>query len=360
MFKSTEGSTRQLIELCSGYFFFYVLTGISAKLFTASGGAISFKMDQIDYMVYNTIGGSATALLIVLINRWYKLHSNKLIKIGPFKVWQEVLYIIPSGLMTAIIIPATTLMYTFPMSVMVAMVIMRASVIVISRIVDTIQIAQGILKKKVYAEENYAVIFALIAAGMNLFGIKGGDFAFIENTAAVTILISYLIAYSIRIYIMNYYKNTRAKGVPLDNKGFFGVEQIAACFFIIVISLLVYNGYKLGWDAPQVLRFHIALTAWEPNWGWAILSGTVFGIVSFFSVFLFMFKGRTATFAGLVNRLTSLTAGTVATLLSALLLGTRYPDLKEWFSLAFILVAVRFLTVAEKKRTAELAEKKEI
>ena len=74
----------------------------------------------------------------------------------------------------------------------------------------------------------------------------------------------------------------------------------------------------------------------------------------FFSVFLFMFKGRTATFAGLVNRLTSLTAGTIATLLSAIFLGAKFPKLQDWISLGFILVAVWFLTIAERKRTAEL------
>jgi hypothetical protein len=95
-------------------------------------------------------------------------------------------------------------------------------------------------------------------------------------------------------------------------------------------------------------------------WGWAVLSGTAFGVVAFFSVFLFMFKGRTATFAGLVNRLTSLTAGTVATLISAVLLGAKFPKFQDWLSLFFILVAVGFLTIAERRRTAELAAEKEL
>ncbi|MBI5216032.1 MAG: hypothetical protein HY960_09780 [Ignavibacteriae bacterium] len=361
MWKSSEGSTKQLVELCAGYFFFYVLTGISAKFFTATGDVFSLKMGQIGYMVYNTIGGTATALLIVFVMGWYKMKSNKLVRLGPLTIPQETYYIIPSGFMTAIIIPATTLMYTFPMSVMVAMVIMRASVIVISRLVDAVQISQRILKKKVYAQENYAVLFALLAAGVNLFWIQPGDFDFLDNTAAVVILVSYIIAYAIRIYIMNYFKNTRAKGVPLDNQGFFGVEQIAACFFILAISIMVFFGATtFGWNVPQVTQFHDSLVQFAPDWGWAVLSGTAFGIVAFFSVFLFMFKGRTATFAGLVNRLTSLAAGTVATLLSALLLGTRFPSMHDWLSLGFILVAVGFLTVAERKRTAELAAMKEI
>lgn len=54
----------------------------------------------------------------------------------------------------------------------------------------------------------------------------------------MTILISYIIAYFIRIYIMNYFKNTRAKGVKQDNKGYFGVEQIAASITMILGGIL--------------------------------------------------------------------------------------------------------------------------
>ncbi|MFA6584788.1 MAG: hypothetical protein WCS77_10870, partial [Elusimicrobiaceae bacterium] len=95
-------------------------------------------------------------------------------------------------------------------------------------------------------------------------------------------------------------------------------------------------------------------------WGWAILAGTVFGIAAFFSVFLFMFKGRTATFAGLVNRLTSLVAGTAATLITWYFMNGKPPKKEDWLSLMFILVAVHFMSIAEKKRSAELAAAKEI
>jgi uncharacterized membrane protein YccC len=66
-----------------------------------------------------------------------------------------------------------------------------------------------------------------------------------------------------------------------------------------------------------------------------------------------MFQGRTATFAGLVNRLTSLLAGTTATLVMAAFFGFSWPTTQQWVSLGFILVAVYFLTRAEKKRVAE-------
>ena len=350
MFKTTEGSTGRLVQLCVFYFFFYVITGVTVKYFTP-------KVGDIEYLVYSTIGGNALCLLVVFAMGWYKLQSNHYVEWGKIRFPKEFLYIIPSGVCTAVVIPTTTLMYSLPISVMVAMVIMRGSVIVLSRIIDAIQIKQGILKKKVYWEEEFGVLFALIAVSVQLF-FKDGGFDFINNTAAVIILSSYLVAYFIRIYIMNYYKNTRPKDSIYDCKGFFGVEQIAATVTMVGVGLLLY--YSPQWDVAQLNAYKTAFTNPNSLWPWEIIGGTAFGMVAFFSVFIFMFKGRTATFAGLVNRLTSLVAGTTATLVVHFMLGGKMPNQEDWISLLFILIAVGFLTAAEKKRTLELKQAKEI
>jgi hypothetical protein len=361
MWKTAEGSTGRLIQLCIGYFVFYVITGLSVKYFLGSS-ALGFPgMSDMHYLVYSTIGGSVLALTIVLGLRWYRMQSEHYTTFLGMRMPVEYLYIIPSGVCTAVVIPTTTLMYTLPISVMVAMVIMRGSVIIISRIIDAIQIKQGILHKKVYKEENLAVLFAMGAVSVNVLWAKDGGFDFIYNAAAIIILISYIIAYFIRIYIMNYYKNTRGKVVKQDNKGFFAIEQIAAFGTMLTVGILiVYSPELFGWSAPQILDFKTAFTLPSTLWAWAILAGTAFGIVAFFSVFIFMFKGRTATFAGLVNRLTSLIAGTTATLIFFLFFGGKFPAIEDWLSLVFILIAVGFITRAEKKRTRELKATHEI
>jgi hypothetical protein len=361
MWKTTEGSTGRLIQLALGYFTFYVITGITVKYFTGSASEGFPGMNEIEYLIYNTIGGNLIALSVAVGLRWYRIKSNKIIQWGRVRFPQEILYIIPSGICTAVVIPTTTLMYMLPISVMVAMVIMRASVIIISRAVDAIQIKQGILKKSVYAEENYAVIFALLAAATNIFWVGPGDFDFVHSTAAVAILASYIVAYSIRIYIMNYYKNTRAKGVKLDNNGFFAIEQIAATSVMVAAGYFLFN--SAAWfhsTNEQLIHFNASFTEPHPQWSWGVIAGFAYGMVAFFSVFIFMFKGRTATFAGLVNRLTSLVAGTAATLVSFFLFQGKFPKPQDWLSLVFILIAVGFLSRAEKKRTRELSEVKEI
>lgn len=361
MLTTTDGSTGRLIQLSVGYFFFYVITGVTVKYFTGSADAGYPGMNQVEYLVYSTIGGNLIALGVALSLRWYHLKSNGSITVANIRMPQEIVYIIPSGICTAVVIPTTTMMYLLPISVMVAMVIMRASVIIISRMVDAVQIRQGILKKSVYPEENIAVVFALLAAATNIFWVAPGDFDFVHSVAAVSILGSYIVAYSIRIYIMNYFKNTRAKGVQLDNKGFFAIEQIAASVVMVSVSLVLFASPEwFGATNEPLALFHRSLSDPHPEWGWGVAAGLAFGMVAFFSVFIFMFKGRTATFAGLVNRLTSLVAGTAATVVSFLLFQGRFPKLQDWASLGFILIAVYFLSRAEKKRTRELAAAQEI
>lgn len=361
MWKTTDGSTGRLIQLSIGYFFFYVITGISVKYFTGSS-ALGFPgMHEIEYLVYSTIGGNAIALSVAVALRWYHIKSNKIISWGTVRFPQEILYIIPSGICTAVVIPTTTLMYLLPISVMVAMVIMRASVIIISRLVDAVQIRQGLLKKNVYPEENYAVLFALSAAAVNILWVSPGDFDFVHSPAAVLILGSYIIAYSIRIYIMNFYKNTRAKGIQLDNHGFFAIEQIAASVVMLAAGVVLYHAAEWFHSSNDALLvFHRSISAPHTVWTWGVFAGVAFGMVAFFSVFIFMFKGRTATFAGLVNRLTSLVAGTAATIVSYFLFQGRFPKMQDWISMGFILIAVWFLSRAEKKRTRELLQAQEI
>jgi hypothetical protein len=361
MWKTSEGSTGRLIQLCLGYFIFYVITGVSVKFFTGSVDLGFPGMKETEYLVYSTIGGSLICLAVVFALRWYRLASNRMIEFAGMRFPQEVLYIFPSGICTAIVIPTTTLMYTLPISVMVAMVIMRSSVIIISRVVDAVQIRKGILTKRVYREENIAVVFALCAAAVNIGWVGEGDFEFVHSTAAMTILGSYIVAYAIRIYIMNYYKNTRAKGVKLDNNGFFAIEQIFASLVMLAVGIVLFQSLNLfGTSNTQIALFHESLANPRPLWMLAIVVGFAYGLVAFFSVFIFMFKGRTATFAGLVNRLTSLVAGTTATLVSAIVFGGKFPKIQDWVSLVFILVAVGFLSLAERKRTAELASTREV
>jgi len=360
IWQTREGSTGRLLQLCFWYFSFYVVTGVTVKYFLSPGEGHP-GMAGVEFLVYSTVGGMAIALTVALAARWYRMESIRPVRWGRVTFPSELFYILPSGVCTAVVIPTTTLMYTLPISVMVAMVIMRGSVIVISRAVDAIQIRQGLLHKRVYPEENIAVLFAMGAVAIHTVFAGGGSFDFVHSRPALIILGSYIAAYSLRIYIMNYYKNTRGKGKKLNNKAFFAVEQIAASVTLVTAAVLVYFSPSLfGWSSDVLDLYRGAIAEPLPQWPSAIVAGMAFGAVSFFSVFLFMFKGRTATFAGLVNRLTSLIAGTVATLIFHYAFGGRFPASQDWLSLVFILVAIGFLSLSERKRVQELTREQEI
>jgi hypothetical protein len=363
-------STQRLLQLCVGYFGAYVLTGLVVKIFT--GGIRQPRMTDMAFLANNTLGSMAACVIAVIALGWLGIRSARTVRWFGVEVPWEARFIIPSGICTAVIIPGTTLLYALPISVMVAMVIMRGSVIVISRLVDAVQIRQGILKRQVYREEDWAVVFALAAVatnvllvpivhllaqrGITLPGLSpkalSGAFDFVHSGLAMTVLGAYIVAYGVRLYIMNFYKNTRASGNKFDNRAFFAVEQIAASVTVLLAVIVLALGPRLmGWSELHVVEVsdairHPDFTAW--------LSGLPFGAVAFFSVFLFLFPGRTATFAGLVNRLTSLLAGTVSTLILAWAFGLKPPGIADWVSFGFICVAVLFLWRAEERRRVEL------
>lgn len=357
--KTHEGTSERLLQLAGGYFASYILTGYFVKHFLSRDPGFP-GMSGIQFLLYSTLISSLFCVSLVIIWKWYRLKSSNYTTFLGMRMPKEFLYIVPSGVLTAVIIPTTTLLYTFKgVSVMVAMIIMRASVIVASRIIDSIQIKQGILHKVVYWEENVAVLFAIAAISMKLIFSKTGDFDFIHNFAFMAIFLSYIVSYAIRIYIMNYYKNTRPKGAIYDYKGFFAIEQISASATIIITTIIVLTVATT--PGSVVSQFQDAFHNPHPKWMLAAFAGIPFGIGAFFSVFLFMFKGRTATFAGLSNRLTSLIAGTFATMLAARLIPSKsMPKGEDWLALLFVLIAVFFLGLSERKRTKELLREKEI
>ncbi|MBU6430572.1 MAG: hypothetical protein KGR26_16255, partial [Cyanobacteria bacterium REEB65] len=225
-----------MIQLCLGMFTFYVIFGVATKAFTGPTAVLSPGMGGMSYMLWSTVGGSAICLAVVFAGRWYRTRTDRLLALGSLKAPAELAYVIPAGIFTAVIIPTTTLLYILLKSVMVAMVIMRASVILSSRLVDEIQKRQGILHKRVYWEENVAVVFAIGAACTQLLLARSQDFDFVHNRPALIVLSAFVLAYAFRIYIMNFYKNTRSKNALQNNRWYFSVEQISASATLFIVA----------------------------------------------------------------------------------------------------------------------------
>jgi len=343
---------KTLIQLCSGYYFFYVITGVAVKWFTSSKAQGFAGMNDVEYLVYSTILSSLFCVGIVLVSGWLK-------RVEWARHRRELAVIFVSGVCTAFIIPATTLLFAMPISVMVAMVIMRAGVLIVSRCVDAILIYQGLLKKKVVWEENAAVVMALAALSLRPVlaltvhsGAVSKHFEFLSSSIAVGILSVYLLSYFIRLYIMNYFKNQAGRTSSIDNRAFFAAEQIFASATMLVAGCIAFWSADKAEPGSFLWKYVHSFTTPHPEWKSAAFSGTAYGMVAFFSVFIFMLRGRTATFAGLANRLTSLIAGTTATLLSWLFFAGELPARADWVSLAMIFGAVGLLYRSELKSKA--------
>lgn len=326
-----------LLLMVAWYFATYVLTGICPKIFT--GGLFGVAVvSQLQFAYFSACGGNMVASILPLSLKWGRLKK--------FRAAEYFTYLIPAGIATAIIIVTTTLMYSFStkdfkLSVMVAVVIMRGSVIAIGRIVDAIQSWQGILNKKVTKEENIAFVIALLAVATAVFQPgRPGEVPFYHHLPAIITLGLYVGAYFLRIYIQNWYKNM-SRG---PNEAYLAAEQgIAGVTILAIVMIVAFSSTGI----PQIQEVREGIR--NPNW-LAVLGGMPFGLAAVPSVLIMMYKGGTATFNVLVNRLTSLIAGTVATLLLVPVLG-KWPGPWDWVSFAMILMAVRYLVKAERARS---------
>ena len=317
----------------------YVLVGVFTKYFIIG----TPSLPGMTYLFYSLCGSVLPVLLVILILWWpgrFVSKSEKRILGGLFPV--EFAWIIPSGICTGFIVPTTTLMYTYGLSVMVAMVIMRSSLIIVGRIVDSILIWQGYSEKKIKWQENVAVAFGALAIVIIVFFAGKKDFQFLDSTPMMITMGVYIIPYSIRIYIMS-----RFKEEGIDNKAFFGIEQIFSAITIFVLITATIVAVKSGWSLKQAADFANGYD--NINW-LAIASGIPFGIVAFFSVFLFLYKLGSATFNVIINRGTSLIAGTCATLIFHFYFGGKMVKMHEWLALCSVFVAIGFLASAKKSK----------
>ena len=124
MWRTEEGSSGRLLQFCLAYFLFYIATGITLRYFqfveTGPG------LDGMEFVFHSTLGGSSIALGISLALKWYRFKSSYRATFMGRDVPKEAFYIIPSGVLTAVVIATTTLMYSFEgLSIMVAMIIMK-------------------------------------------------------------------------------------------------------------------------------------------------------------------------------------------------------------------------------------------
>jgi hypothetical protein len=333
-----------LFHLCLGYFLSYIATGVLIKIFTGKVEQGFLGLNSIEYLVYSTVFSSLFCVGVVLVRGWHR--RGKLST-------REKIALFLSGACTAYIIPTSTLIMSLPISIMIAMVLMRGSVIVASRMVDLILNLQRLQKKHVPWQEEVAVALSIGAIAVKVFlsGESDSRFPFL----GVVLLAIYFFAYLLRLYIMNRSKILGVAGnAKLDQRLYFGTEQLYASGTLFLVSGPLLIWLWLHYDSAGITGKQFVDAVFRPSAYWvsAGLSGLPYSFIAFLSVFLFLYPGKTATFTGVLNRLVSLVGGTASSLLLFLLFAGKFPPLVDWISLAFILSAIAFLAWGDRVERA--------
>lgn len=341
-----KGLLGKLWFLCAWYFAMYVMFGDGLKWLLDKRPGFP-GVGNMEVLFLTTVGGMSICLAVVMIRRWHRHLESA----DPKGLWGilpiELAWIIPAGICAAFVIPTTTLMYSFGYSVMVAMVMMRSSLVIIGRVVDAILIKQGHSDKKVLWPEEAAWMLAACALSVVIFMAGGKDFHFLESPAAVITMLCYIVPYGFRVYIMS-----RSK-LKIDHRAYIGYEQYVATIVVVLASAAVIIAVKLGWNLPQAVGYTAGydMMVTESKFAWAAIGvGVLYGLVMFPSVFLYLHKKGSATFNVTVNRLTSLIAGTVATLIYWIGFGGKPVETIDWIALGIIVTAILFLGLASKMR----------
>ncbi|MBI2638876.1 hypothetical protein HYW83_04785 [Candidatus Peregrinibacteria bacterium] len=336
--------TQNLWLLGTWLFLAYVGTGVMPKVFTYGLGGVD-KVSQNQYAIFSTAGGIIVGLLIVFGLGWLR-HFKRTIP------WEGTMTCV-SGFSTAVVIVTTTLMYTFKgVSVMVAQVLMRGSVIILMLGIDGIMIWRGLSTTKITRTQYKGVAFALAAIALAIFAparpLKPGQYAATFTEILPTLLAYIFLGYAIRLFIQQLWKHKKGEAAQ-DNRGFFAVEQLFAVATLVAVA--VYICFSSS-TAPGLVDAQQAFKHWN---GWAMVSGIFFGLVAVPSVFLMMLKGRTGTFGALLNRVVTLIAGTIATCALAIAVaGQNWPTVYDWVSFGLLLLALHYVgkAAAEKKKAA--------
>jgi len=84
LWKTTEGSTGRLLQLCTGYYLTYIVTGLVVKAFTAAPHTPlgTPPMNTIAFLGYNTLGANLTCLIPVLALGWFRVRSTRPMRIA--------------------------------------------------------------------------------------------------------------------------------------------------------------------------------------------------------------------------------------------------------------------------------------
>jgi len=278
-----------------GYFISYIPYSALSKAATSgllSGGR---PIQVASILPAAAVSTAVTVLLFITVMGWWRYGSKH--GIQAFEVPSFGQQPLVSGIGFAIIILTTTLAYSFSgVSIILALVLMRAGVLSMSPIVDFV------FRRRVRWFSWVGLIISLLAVIISFAGTK----AHALNLAAVLNLGAYLLGYSLRIPSMT--KVAKVRGRDVARCYFVAEQSVAMPVLVLIPALLAVIGHG---DVAASLRFgfaHLIDPSFAPI-GWLI--GFFYAALGVFLSFLYLDR-RENTFCMPLFACSSLLSGIVA------------------------------------------------
>jgi hypothetical protein len=294
-----EGTKREytlgIWALALGYFLSYIPYSGLSKAVTSGLLSDGHPIPGAEVLPSATMSTAATILFFVTVMGWWR-YGRKRQRFGlnlPYPRRQTI----TSGIGFAVVIITTTLAYSFSgVSIILALVLMRAGVLIMSPIIDRV------FQRRVRWFSWAGLILSLTALAVAFSDIHGYRLSF----AALLNLAAYLTGHALRIPSMTQIAKTGEKEVALS---YFVEEQAVAMPLIVLVPAAlavvgqgeVANQLRLGFT-------HIFSAAFSP-FGWVI--GLFYAALGIFLSFIYLDR-RENTFCMPLFSCSSLLSGIVA------------------------------------------------
>jgi len=326
---NTEGRSFSvgIWGLAIGYFSFY-LPYIALVKATTDGLLPGVKAPTGFQMLPATgMATIATMLLILTAMGWWK-HAGRRRVFG-LSIPCPTRWTLISGVGTAAIIYSTTLIYTFRgVSILLAMLLLRAGVLILAPTIDTI------FKKRVRW-------FSWVALGFTLLGVAAAfwDVSSYHLTFAVVLTLAfYLAGYTVRIPCMNKLAKSPDQYATFR---YFVEEQIVAMIALIAVPgavALVGKGGIAGEVSHGFTSFFATPAIWP-----SLLIGALYACLSVFGTLIYLDR-RENTYCIPLNRCSSVLSAIAGSYALTSLFAVGPPRTGELAGATLIVIAILFLS----------------
>jgi hypothetical protein len=314
--------------LALGYFAFY--TPYAALVRITSTRALAGIDVAGSRLAMVLAAGVATAFVTPLVVTglgWWRYAGRRQV-FGVRMPWPTRCTLV-AGLATALIIYTTTLMYSFSgVSIVLAMLLMRAGVLMLAPVVD------GLFKRRVRW-------FSWTAFGLSLAALAAvaAELRGYQLTWALGVTVgAYVGAYAVRLHCIN----TQAKSHDRDaTRRYFVEEQMVAMGVLVAVPVALGLAGSSGF-ALEIGRGFASLVSADALWP-SLLIGVLYACLYCFGTSIYLDR-RENTFCISLNRCSSVLAVVAASYAIAFLLGAPPPNAGELTSVALLGIAMLVLS----------------